>query len=233
MAFILPRDLNSSAILEVRGCTKDVISGQPEPVKYETPGRSLYRDWRKNMPPVRLSGLWGTRALRGAGHRRESPGAQFSAHAKPFRAVPLGVPAVAQQQQVQRIMDLGDWLRSLDLERYEAAFRENEIDDTILPRLTAEDLKELGVGPVGHRRKLLDAIATLRADANAPLPAPSPTVPPIAARASPLIAEAVGERRYLTVMFCDLVDSTGIAARLDAEEWRDLVNAYLDDASAA
>src|SRR5215471_2056150 len=133
------------------------------------------------------------------------------------------------------LMDIEGWLRSLGLERYEAAFRENQIDDTILPRLTAEDLKELGVGPVGHRRKLLDAIAALRFDsnANAPLPAPSPTAPPIAARATPLIVEPVGERRYLTVMFCDLVDSTGIAAKLDAEEWRDLLNAYLDDASAA
>src|SRR5215470_16842272 len=56
------------------------------------------------------------------------------------------------------LMNIEDWLRSLGLERYEAAFRENEIDDTILPRLTAEDLKELGVGPVGHRRKLLDAM---------------------------------------------------------------------------
>src|SRR5215475_5453604 len=132
-------------------------------------------------------------------------------------------------------MDIEGWLRSLGLEKYEAAFRENEIDDTILLRLTAEDLKELGVGPIGHRRKLLDAIAALRAhpNANAPLPAPSPTAPPMAARAIPLIMEAVGERRYLTVMFCDLVDSTGIAAKLDAEESRDLVNAYLDDASAA
>jgi class 3 adenylate cyclase/predicted ATPase len=132
-------------------------------------------------------------------------------------------------------MDIEGWLRSLGLERYEAAFRENEIDDTILPNLTAEDLKELGVGPVGHRRKLLDAIAALRADskANAPLPTLSPTIPPIAAGVTPLIGEAVAERRYLTVMFCDLVDSTGIAARLDAEEWRDLVNAYLDGASTA
>ena len=99
-------------------------------------------------------------------------------------------------------MDIEGWLRSLGLEKYEAAFRENEIDDTILLRLTAEDLKELGVGPIGHRRKLLDAIAALRADpnANAPLPAPSPTAPPIAARATPLIVEPVGERRYLTVM---------------------------------
>jgi SAM domain (Sterile alpha motif) len=59
-------------------------------------------------------------------------------------------------------MDLGDWLRSLGLERYGAAFR--EIDDTVLPNLTAEDLKDLGVSIVGHRRKLLDAIAALRAD---------------------------------------------------------------------
>jgi hypothetical protein len=62
------------------------------------------------------------------------------------------------------IMDLGGWLRSLGLERYEAAFRENEIDDTVLPHLTAEDLKDLGVSIVGHRHKLLDAIAALRAD---------------------------------------------------------------------
>jgi hypothetical protein len=116
-------------------------------------------------------------------------------------------------------MDIEGWLRSLGLEGYEAAFRENEIDDTILPRLTAEDLKELGVGPVGHRRKLLDAIAALRAhsNANAPLPASSPTILPILPTASPPILETVGERRYLTVMFCDLVDSTGIAARIDAE----------------
>ena len=56
-------------------------------------------------------------------------------------------------------MDLGGWLRSLGLERYEAAFRKNEIDDTVLPSLTAEDLKDLGVGIVGHRRTLLNAIA--------------------------------------------------------------------------
>ncbi|MGV7219446.1 SAM domain-containing protein [Bradyrhizobium sp. UFLA05-112] len=58
-------------------------------------------------------------------------------------------------------MDLGGWLRRLGLEQYEAAFRENVINDTVLPSLTAEDLKDLGVGLVGHRRKLLDAIACL------------------------------------------------------------------------
>ena len=67
-------------------------------------------------------------------------------------------------------MDIGGWLRSLGLERYEAAFRENEIDDTVLPSLTAEDLKDLGVGIVGHRRKLLDAIAVLGAYASAKAP---------------------------------------------------------------
>ena len=56
-------------------------------------------------------------------------------------------------------MDIVVWLRSLGLGRYEAAFRDNEIDETVLPSLTAEDLKDLGVSVVGHRRKLLDAIA--------------------------------------------------------------------------
>jgi hypothetical protein len=67
-------------------------------------------------------------------------------------------------------MDIGGWLRKLGLEHYEAAFRENRIDDRVLPRLTAEDLKDLGVGFVGDRRKLLDAIAALHAEASAPTP---------------------------------------------------------------
>ena len=66
--------------------------------------------------------------------------------------------------------DLGGWLRSLGLQKYEAAFRENEIDEAVLPSLTAEDLKELGVTALGHRRKLLDAIATLRAEASEKAP---------------------------------------------------------------
>ena len=69
-------------------------------------------------------------------------------------------------------MGLGDWLRSLGLEQYEAAFRENHVEETVLPNLTVEDLKDLGVGSIGHRRKLLEAIALLRdaADAKAPPP---------------------------------------------------------------
>ena len=70
-------------------------------------------------------------------------------------------------------MDLGDWLRSLGLEHYEAAFRENAIDDTVLPSLTAEDLKDIGVGIVGRRRKPLDAITAMRADANVTVSSPS------------------------------------------------------------
>ena len=125
-------------------------------------------------------------------------------------------------------MDVGGWLRSLGLEQYEATFRKNEIDDTVLPSLTAEDLKDLGVGIVGHRRKLLDAIAALRAPLVGSEPARLAATP-----SGPPMAEAVGERRHITVMFCDLVGSTGISAGLDAEDWRDLLRTYLDAASAA
>jgi class 3 adenylate cyclase/tetratricopeptide (TPR) repeat protein len=127
-------------------------------------------------------------------------------------------------------MDVGGWLRRLGLEQYEAAFRENRVDDKILPSLTSEDLKDLGVGFVGDRRKLLDAIAALRADSTKTVPTAPATV---AAPTSALAAETTGERRYLTVMFCDLVGSTSISAKLDAEEWRDLVRSYLDAAVEA
>ena len=65
-------------------------------------------------------------------------------------------------------MDIAAWLRQLGLERYEQAFRENEIDAEILPKLTADDLKDLGVTTVGHRRKLLEAIAALAEPASVP-----------------------------------------------------------------
>jgi class 3 adenylate cyclase/predicted ATPase len=128
-------------------------------------------------------------------------------------------------------MDVVVWLRSLGLGKYEAAFRENEIDETVLPCLTHETLKELGVTAVGHRLKLLDAIAALRDDAGGQ--SPSATLAPLSFTTPTAAPEAVGERRHLTVMFCDLVGSTSISAALDAEDWRDLVGAYLDAASAA
>ena len=98
-------------------------------------------------------------------------------------------------------MDIGAWLRGLGLERYEQAFRDNEIDQRILPELTADDLKELGVGAIGHRRLLLKAIADLPSGDGRAATAGSPAAP-----ASFAVAEA--ERRQLTVIFCDLVGST-------------------------
>ena len=117
-------------------------------------------------------------------------------------------------------MDLGGWLRSLGLERYEAAFRENEIDETVLPSLTAEDLKDLGVGIVGHRRKLLDAIAVLRAYASAK--APTAEAPPTL----PKSPQDTAERRQVTVMFSDLVGSTALSVRMDPEDLREVISAY-------
>ena len=117
-------------------------------------------------------------------------------------------------------MDLGDWLRSLGLGQYEAAFRENAIDDTVLPNLTAEDLKDLGVGIVGHRRKLLDAIAALRADASAKAP-PLDALP-----ATDITSKDTAERRQVTVMFSDLVGSTALSARMDPEDLREVISAY-------
>jgi class 3 adenylate cyclase/tetratricopeptide (TPR) repeat protein len=118
-------------------------------------------------------------------------------------------------------MDVEGWLRKLGLEQYEAAFRENNIDDTVLPRLTAEDLKDLGVGSVGHRRKLIDAIASLQAEASAQAPSPSDAFPPI----DKSIRDAA-ERRQVTVMFSDLVGSTALSARLDPEDLREVTSAY-------
>jgi SAM (Sterile alpha motif) domain-containing protein len=90
-------------------------------------------------------------------------------------------------------MDLGGWLRNLGLERYEGAFRENEIDETVLPNVTAEDLKELGVSALGHRRKLLDAIAALRADTGAK----SPSADVATTSSAPSVApEERAERRF-------------------------------------
>jgi class 3 adenylate cyclase/predicted ATPase len=117
-------------------------------------------------------------------------------------------------------MDVGGWLRRLGLEQYEAAFRENKIDDTVLPSLTAEDLKELGVGFVGDRRKLLDAIAGLRAEAGAPTPLSGS--PPGADEA----AKDLAERRQVTVMFSDLIGSTALSARMDPEDLREVISAY-------
>src|ERR1700730_10470600 len=115
-------------------------------------------------------------------------------------------------------MDVVAWLRSLGLAEYEAAFRENRIDETVLPKLTVEDLKELGVSALGDRRKLLDAIAALSADAKAKASPPDPQ------SATDAPAKDVAERRQVTVMFCDLVGSTALSARMDPEDLREVLS---------
>src|SRR6202035_2801335 len=115
------------------------------------------------------------------------------------------------------------WLRSLGLGRYEAAFRENEIDETVLPSLTEEHLKQLGVTALGHRVKLLDAIAVLRNDASDKAPSGDLKTAPAAPTAPP---EDRAERRQVTVMFSDLVGSTALSARMDPEDLREVISAY-------
>jgi class 3 adenylate cyclase len=114
-------------------------------------------------------------------------------------------------------MNIAAWLQSLGLERYEPLFRDNEIDWEVLPKLTSEDLKEIGVVAIGHRRKLLDAIAAFGAAVPvAAVTAATPDAP----------APADAERRQLTVMFCDLVGSTSLSSRLDPEDLREVIAAY-------
>ena len=120
-------------------------------------------------------------------------------------------------------MDIAVWLRGLGLGKYEAVFRENEIDETVLPSLTEEHLKQLGVTALGHRVKLLDAIAALRSDASGKAPSVDAATTPSAPSAS---TEDRAERRQVTVMFSDLVGSTALSARMDPEELREIISAY-------
>src|ERR1700758_551145 len=114
-------------------------------------------------------------------------------------------------------IDVASWLQQLGLAQYEPAFRDNDVDGEILPDLTADDLIAIGVTSVGHRRKLLSAIAALGAAAPTATPA---SVPP------PAPAPAEAERRQLTVMFCDLVGSTALSSQLDPEDLREVIAAY-------
>jgi class 3 adenylate cyclase len=118
-------------------------------------------------------------------------------------------------------MDIGGWLRGLGLGQYEVAFRGNKIDAEVLPQLTAEDLKDIGVAIVGDRRKMLTAIGELSGSSAAPAPLAQPTT-----SAPAHLATDAAERRQLTVMFCDLVGSTAMSARLDPEDMRDVIGVY-------
>jgi class 3 adenylate cyclase/tetratricopeptide (TPR) repeat protein len=119
-------------------------------------------------------------------------------------------------------MDVAEWLRALGLEQHEAAFRENAVTAALLPNLTADDLKDLGVTLVGHRRQILDAIAALRIQ-GMPVVEPSPPSSPTGDSGS---LETTAERRPLSVMFCDLVGSTALSSRLDPEDLREVIRSY-------
>jgi SAM domain (Sterile alpha motif) len=108
-------------------------------------------------------------------------------------------------------VDIAAWLHGLGLEQYEPVFRENDIDGDVLPSLTAEDLQDLGINSVGHRRRLLEAIAGLKESGTQTAIIPVDSAPAMEA-----------ERRQLTVMFCDLVGSTELSARLDPEDLREV-----------
>ena len=123
-------------------------------------------------------------------------------------------------------MDIEEWLRGLGLEQYIAAFRENHVEGAVLLRLSAEDLKDIGINSVGHRRKLLEAIAELQDKA-------TPSSPPTGGKSTVSVSQLVtqppssgAERRQLTVMFADLVGSTAIARRLDPEEMSEIIRSY-------
>jgi class 3 adenylate cyclase len=117
-------------------------------------------------------------------------------------------------------IDVGAWLQDLGLGQYDAIFRENAINERVLPNLTAEDLKDMGIGIIGHRRMLLDAIALLRADGSAKAP------PAEASSTTPKSAQDTAERRQVTVLFADLVGSTALAGRMDPEDLREIISAY-------
>jgi class 3 adenylate cyclase len=103
-------------------------------------------------------------------------------------------------------MDVADWLRTLGLQQYEATFREHDITAAVLPNLSAEDLKDIGIAVVGHRHRLLDAVAALRAPHQ--------------------VTQSAAERRQLTVMFCDVMDFTPLSSRLDPEDLSAVIREY-------
>jgi class 3 adenylate cyclase/predicted ATPase len=112
-------------------------------------------------------------------------------------------------------MDVEGWLRSLGLEEYEAVLRQNKIDSDVFSELTEGDLEKLGI-PLGDRKRLLRAIRSLEAQKSSS----ASSLPPV------VLGEMTVSRRQLTVMFCDLIGSTALSARLDPEDMREIVGAY-------
>ena len=116
------------------------------------------------------------------------------------------------------MQQIADWLEKLGLSEYAQRFAENDIDFTILGDLTDQDLEKIGIASLGHRRKLLRAIANLETNESAHRAG-------VAAPAAPLLLDTA-ERRQVTVMFADLVGSTALSARMDPEDLREVISAY-------
>jgi class 3 adenylate cyclase/predicted ATPase len=117
--------------------------------------------------------------------------------------------------------DIRAWLSDLDLAQYADAFEENDIDERALPELSDQDLRDIGIGSLGHRRVLLGAIKKRTAEESESTEPVPVTPPPIAAA-----PRSEAERRQITVMFCDLVGSTALSERLDPEDMRAVISAY-------
>lgn len=129
----------------------------------------------------------------------------FLSHTRPLRSAARGSEAVLQ--------DVNQWLSRIGLAQYATLFAEQAVDFEVLPDLTEQDLKDLNI-PLGHRKKLMKAIAALDGKTSVVVQAPSPAT------------RSEGERRQLTVMFCDLVGSTALSTRFDPEDLRDVIRAY-------
>ena len=119
------------------------------------------------------------------------------------------------------MQQIAEWLEKLGLGQYAQRFAENDINFAILSDLTDQDLKEIGVSSLGHRRLLLRAIAELniaeKGTTRSGAATPASLTPP---------QTDAAERRHVTVMFCDLVGSTALSARMDPEDLRDVISAY-------
>ena len=129
-------------------------------------------------------------------------------------------------------MDIADWLRRLGLHQYESVFRDNDVDTETLPSLTADDLRELGITSLGHRKKLLSAIAALSPTLGKNLDDDRGPSPKEASASRRSMKTRHAERRHLTVMFADLVGSTALSERLDPEDMREVLAAYHQAVSA-
>jgi class 3 adenylate cyclase len=131
-------------------------------------------------------------------------------------------------------MDVTNWLRQLGLDRYEAVFQENNVDPAVLRSMTAGDLKDLGIASVGHRRQLLEAIAALRTESSPAIDqADFALVPVVGTPARYHEPISIGERRLLSVMFCDVIGFTALSFRLDPEDLSAVIRGYQSRAALA